>query len=47
VLRDISARIERGQLDPSEPTVAPLVEAGRVLRLIAERRAVGKFVHTP
>ena len=44
LLADLFARIARGELAPPAPSSAPLAEAGRVLTLIGERRAVGKYV---
>ncbi|MEQ3552647.1 NADPH:quinone oxidoreductase family protein [Pseudonocardia nematodicida] len=47
LLADVLARVGRGELMPGSPTIAPLADAGRTLQLIAERRAVGKYVLTP
>ena len=47
LLADVFARIADGTLHPTAPTVAPLADAGRVLRMLAERRAVGKHVLRP
>lgn len=47
LLTDVLRRIARGDLRPPEPTLAPLADAGRVLKLIEERRVVGKYVLVP
>ncbi|MFF0699987.1 NADPH:quinone oxidoreductase family protein [Streptomyces tendae] len=47
LLSDVFARIGRGELRPGQPATAPLSEAGRVLRLFGERRALGKYVLHP
>ncbi|WP_432995494.1 zinc-binding dehydrogenase [Dactylosporangium sp. CA-233914] len=47
LLEDVFARIAVGDLHPPTPSVAPLVDAGQVLKLIAARRAVGKYVLKP
>lgn len=47
LLADVFARIVRGELTPPPPSTAPLSDAGRVLALIADRRAVGKYVLQP
>lgn len=47
LLDTVFARIAAGQLTPAQPTVAPLEDAGRVLQLIADRGAVGKYVLRP
>ncbi|MCZ0997448.1 NADPH:quinone oxidoreductase family protein [Streptomyces mirabilis] len=47
LLADVFARVSRGELHPRQPSTAPLADAGRVLQLIGERRAVGKYVLHP
>ncbi|WP_308257787.1 zinc-binding dehydrogenase [Pseudonocardia lacus] len=47
LLADVVGRIGRGELRPPVPESAPLVEAGKVLRRIAERRVTGKVVLIP
>lgn len=47
LLTEVYARIASGELHPPAPTTAPLAEAGAVLQLFADRRAVGRYVLTP
>ncbi|WP_228044127.1 NADPH:quinone oxidoreductase family protein [Streptomyces ferrugineus] len=47
LLADVLARISRGELHPARPSTAPLADAGRVLQMFGERRAVGKYVLHP
>lgn len=47
LLEDIFARISGGGLSPRLPMVAKLDDAPRILTLIAERRAVGRYVLQP
>lgn len=47
LLNDVFARIEKGDLKPPAPSVVPLSEASRMLALIAQRRAVGRYVLKP
>ena len=47
LLDELYRRIAAGELHPPEPTVAPLADAGKILTMISERRAVGKYVLVP
>lgn len=47
LLANVFARIATGDLRPPRPTVVGLDAAGEVLQLIADRRAVGKYVLRP
>jgi NADPH2:quinone reductase len=47
LLDELYRRIAAGELHPPEPTVAPLADAGTILTMISERRAVGKYVLVP
>jgi NADPH2:quinone reductase len=41
------AKVARGELYPGQPSTAPLADAGQVLQLFGERRAIGKYVLHP
>ena len=47
LLDELYRRIAAGELHPPQPTVAPLADAGNILTMISERRAVGKYVLVP
>lgn len=47
MLKDVFARIEKGDLNPPTPSVVPLTSAGQILTQIAQRRAVGRYVLKP
>ena len=47
LLDELYRRIAAGELNPPAPTVAPLADAGKVLTMISERKAVGKYVLVP
>jgi NADPH:quinone reductase len=47
LLADVLAKVARGELHPGRPSSAPLADAGRVLQLFGERRAIGKYVLHP
>ncbi|MTD53789.1 NADPH:quinone oxidoreductase family protein [Amycolatopsis pithecellobii] len=47
LLADVLANVARGRLHPGQPSTAPLTDAGRVLQLFGERRAVGRYVLHP
>lgn len=47
LLDELYRRIATGELNPPEPTVALLADAGKILTMISERKAVGKYVLIP
>lgn len=47
LLAEVLDKIGSGELRPGKPSTAPLADAGRVLQLFGERRAVGKYVLHP
>jgi NADPH2:quinone reductase len=47
LLDELYRRIAAGELHPPQPTVAPLADAGKILTMISERKAVGKYVLVP
>ena len=47
LLDELYRRIAAGELHPPEPTVAPLADAGKILTMISERKAVGNYVLVP
>ncbi|GAA2974060.1 NADPH2:quinone reductase [Microbacterium terrae] len=47
LLTRLFTMIADGELNPPAPTRAPLEDAGRILKLIADRAAVGKYVLVP
>jgi NADPH:quinone reductase len=47
LLADVLGRIGRDELHPPRPSIAPLDEAGAVLRRYAERGVTGKYVLVP
>ncbi|MEK6439658.1 NADPH:quinone oxidoreductase family protein [Pseudonocardia sp. T1-2H] len=47
LVADVLGRIARGELHPPRPQVFPLVEAGKVLRLYADRAVTGKIALAP
>ncbi len=44
---EVIAAVEDGSLTPVEPIAYPMVEAGRALRDLLERRVTGKACLTP
>jgi NADPH2:quinone reductase len=47
LVADVLGRIARGELHPPRPQVFPLVEAGKALRLFADRAVTGKIALAP
>lgn len=47
MLKDVFARIEKGELKPLAPSVVPLTSAGQILTLTAQRRTLGRYVLKP
>jgi NADPH2:quinone reductase len=47
LVADVLGRIARGELHPPRPLVFPLVEAGKALRLLADRAVTGKIALAP
>ncbi|TDD01349.1 hypothetical protein E1181_25480 [Saccharopolyspora terrae] len=47
LLAEVLDKVGRGELCPGKPSTAPLADAGRVLQLFGECRAVGKYVLHP